>query len=66
MFKNLLGFGLMITSIVLFAGIAGGIDDLASDLTFPQLLWLCSLFITALSSGLLAVMLIGDTESDKL
>lgn len=66
MFKNLLGFGLMITSIVLFAGIAGGIDDLAADLTVPQFLWLCSLFITALSSGLLAVMLIGDTNSDKL
>lgn len=66
MFKNILGFGLMITSIILFAGIAGGIDNLAPELTFLQLLWLCSLFITALSSGLLAVMLIGDTNSDKL
>jgi hypothetical protein len=66
MFKNALGFGLMFTSIILFAGIAGGIDDLAADLTFPQFIWLCSLFITALSSGLLSVMLIGNLESDKL
>ena len=66
MFKNILGFGLMITSIILFAGIAVGIDNLTHDLAFLQWVWLCSLFITAFSSGLLAIMLLGDTESDKL
>lgn len=66
MFKNILGFGLMITSIILFAGIAGGIDNLAPELTFIQWVWLCSVFITAFASGLLSVMLLGDLESDKL
>lgn len=66
MFKNLLGFGLMLSSIVLFAGIAGGIDNLSDTLTFPQWLWLCSIFITAFASGLLSVMLLGDMKSDKL
>jgi len=66
MFKNLLGFSLMLSSIVLFVGIAGGTDNLSDTLTFPQWLWLCSVFITAFSSGLLSVMLIGDRESDKL
>ena len=66
MFKNLLGFGLLLVSLTLFAGIAGGIDTIASNLTFVEWIWLCSVFITALSSGLLAIMLIGDLESDKL
>lgn len=66
MFKNLLGFGLLLASITLFAGIAGGIDKIASEITFMQWVWLCSVFITALSAGLLSVMLIGDLKSDKL
>ena len=66
MFKNILGFGLMVISIVLFAGIGGGIDTLVDPLTFSQWLWLCSAFIAAFISGLLAVLLIGDLDSDKI
>lgn len=60
--QSILGFGLVVFSIILLVGIGGGIDNMPPDAGFMQWVSLACLALGGLASGLLGVSFIDKGE----
>jgi hypothetical protein len=60
--QSILGFGLVLFSVILLAGIGGGIDMIPPDAGFVEWLSIACLAIGALAAGLLGVSFINEGE----
>jgi hypothetical protein len=60
--QNILGFGMVLFSVILLAGIGGGADMIPPDAGFMQWASLACLALGALASGLLGISFIDKGE----